>query len=888
MFGWTTAKLEQFTSIAEMSTSDKKKADARARSMMLASAGVFEFEADWKKDLGNFTEPEVVEFAWEDHIDVDPSDEFPVFSNAHIVEWFWHHSLRTDEAFQAAYPFLTKTDRNIRRLRFGEVEQAWREVGELSTLSQVMSRSGCYHYALSLAICVAGLFDSRILEFAQQCGGTAQFMASGKSVSEALKRSSYATSIDRETFSELHMLYGYRNLPADNYDDKSAFDSLTTPSDIQFNLVDFARVREVLMEKVVLAGIPEDKFLPFEEWVEGLTWVTSGSIGSVKIEEEFKWDDGDETGRVRMRKNMVPFVIDVSSAVAEALSDRPEIYRVFVKCEAGKWRLAVAGSFGVYLLQSYLMYVGGSYYLDWPGSTMEENAIETLERMDETISSLFGAFGFPFDFEAFDHQLIKMFMDSVCQIRYDAARERAPVGYRVKLEAIIERVSSKLERAKFVYTSQDGTRLERKHTDKLCSGRRDTSEQGNAYNSFISTEAIRLLTHLIDVVAELKKWIRGDDSLFIEKRWLILSILKTVFDAIGVKSSDSKCSILYENAEFLRVWYTADRAIGYRNRAILSVLTRKPWNEEQISFFDSVQSCAGGLNTCQLRGAPEERVAVLKRTMCQQYCRKANIDFRWASVPQSLGGLGILPDQGWIPSSPLPTKVQLPSAAVTSKWVPNRILSEAKELGYDFSAEMANTMAENRAVELVRTNDDPEYSRFLRRKFNEALKAVRVTWTRVTRCSRVRFKPEEVTLEKMKAQEHPFMYGIARWLGKEIELLNEARRVDRKVSTTADLLKSCYPSVWGEVVHLESLGLRRKDAISWVLGEFKDGSSDVAYHSLFSDYVEKLALGKLFSVFSRLRKKMSSSELGHRYRRIKSAVGHSVRKSSLHLRLGMW
>lgn len=831
-FGWTVSGWEGIQALCSRGASGRV-CEARKRLMLAAWAGCRDVSAPWVADLGTFGRPSTAAYDLQAELrrcdDAEEEGDVLVGERlcAHEVEWIFEKVRRgeynVDGSFGQRFPPLTDTDLAIRRIRFDDVVAAFAAGGRLRRFEGIFRSLGQVHYGLALGLLVHDIMcwgrwkHTPLLQFARSSMG---FVRRAGKLTTGLKTSSTAPAAERALLCEGQMLFGYRNLPAAQYNDREAFDGLAKAGAAKFELAgDFSvAVRQMLASAALPAPV---EFVSFSDWVEQGLWVTSGSIGSVKV-GQIEWAGEGADGRARMRKNMVPYSLEVEEAVDMAMSENGQHFRVFVKCEAGKWRLAVAGSFGAYLIAAYVLWLSNKFYLRWEGNTMDENAQQTIDRLIATRDALAGNFSLPFDYEKFDHQPELSHVLELNELIIENARANVPQGRRGEFDDIARRCRMSLTQAYYTYTTQKGIHLRAQYAGGVPSGDRRTSVIGNGWNTVMTGKVLAWIRNHLHRLDATKRYIRGDDSQFISDNWVFLSVIKTVFDGFGVASSDTKVSTLAGNSEFLRIWSAPEGNLGYVCRSILGVLTRKPWTDDQVSPFSGLTSALESLEACRRRWGDGPGCNALSGAIKTTFCAKKRLDRRWLQVPTNLGGLGIEPSAGWVPDCSLPLDRSSIAATVTSSWAPRRFRKVAQKLGFDVSDAEAHSAAEAELVELLKAGDYADLARDMRRTFDRLLGDLRPRWRRVhweqPRLARQRGERSGAWLSGASGQRGMWQ-GAGRTHLEHVRMADTLERVrGGRRGGSVGWLREHAPTTWAQVRAVEErYGFRRREAIDWVI-----------------------------------------------------------------------
>jgi hypothetical protein len=169
--------------------------------------------------------------------------------------------------------------------------------------------------------------------------------------------------------------------------------------------------------------------------------------------------------------------------------------------------------------------------------------------------------------------------------------------------------------------------------------------------------AIKLLKSWGIPVANIRRFIRGDDSAIYVDNWATGAAMNLAYEAIGAKAGEGKFSLQHRQMEFLRVWFD-DRCRGYPARAIPSLTQRKPWSSPPWTEDMVLRAIHETVRTLRRRVDGRRReIDLLWRTMRHVWCQNHSLPDAVCWTPVVSGGLGIEPQpigQSWHVTPPLP------------------------------------------------------------------------------------------------------------------------------------------------------------------------------------------------------------------------------------------
>lgn len=383
---------------------------------------------------------------------------------------------------------------------------------------------------------------------------------------------------DKQKWSELQVLVGYRTQPFPGFDEEQEAKNLAEGGTNE--------IPEEVFEKAVsyLFSLcsPNPKFEDLRSYIEKQTWSTTGSSSFGKVEGIYE----GENFKYKARKNDIQHLFSTDELMDMLENwDGIQLNQAAVKEETGKLRLFVAGDTISYLYASWLNSIVGSYWKQLPFNWDDSDVESLRDELTMLKSMLINRFSAPFDFEQFDHQP-KLFQVTIIIIIFLRHGGITPPEKFIKsyfLAFIISRAGNRY-----------------RITGGVPSGNYFTSLVGNIFNM-----ACQLIISTCTNVAPRYVKCRGDDSLLIFDSE-IEGINHLVSAAmIGINMGKGKFSLQYAQTEFLRVWHTIEESGGYLARSIVSMTQRKPWSSDPHETFSLILSQIESNVTNLLRGGSD-------------------------------------------------------------------------------------------------------------------------------------------------------------------------------------------------------------------------------------------------------------------------------------------
>lgn len=557
-----------------------------------------------------------------------------------------------DKEFESMFPARTKIDLGIRRARARTIYMCYATQGKLEEWKRWIPRLGNMDYITVCCLMLAHLIHDKWLDFWHRVDclrSMEDFQEVAKHVSNLLKKFPAPMEL-RLRYCEASTMCGYRNPPFQNFDYFGESRKLAEGGE-SHGLIgdDWLNRFTAAADDVQGSSVPGHvKFMTLEEYIGSDLAQTGGASTFGKIEWEF---EGEE-GKFKARKN---FLLDIATAkyLAEQTMEHLgyQVNKSFIKPELGKMRIAVTGDIWSYFSQSWLNYLAGAVYLQWPGNTMDERIGQQTERMFDMRKAADKAYPLPFDFAAFDHQPQTSEVEVLSRSYLERGIVNVPFEHLDVFNKVLNSTVVSFSHATIVAREGDETK-DFKVEGGLPSGIRLTSLVGNYWNSTMTLIAKENLQRM-GVTEKLTSWLRGDDSAIYAKTYWSSLLMRLSYAAINAVGNDSKYGIHWQQSEFLRVWYGTKKCYGYPNRAIPGIIQRKPWGSEP---WDPEGVIAAQLSTvCTLERRLDRNLDWLRDVLCLDWSRIRHQTTRWLRLPRTLGGLGMLSFQGWVSSKPWPS-----------------------------------------------------------------------------------------------------------------------------------------------------------------------------------------------------------------------------------------
>lgn len=599
---------------------------------------------------------------------------------------FQHNRRTSDLAAQILWPPRAKKDVSIRRnrlfdfLSYHKRTKAW--------LPDLSSFSASWDVITITNLCAFSLVLGKTwFDQLDRCHffslDPTYFVTVSKMLSDTIKTTGLDDP-DWAMYVENSTMTGYRNPPFPGFDVFKEAESLADGGLIH-NYV--GRSWPEVCRKYLPMSIRPVEYVSYQDYVTSAAWLTSGSssVGRLSAVDI----DGNELS-FKARKNMVPDVLDLHQLWEDSLSTSKQTCTTLIKSELGKIRLAVAGDMYTYLKMSWVNYLLGGAYHDWPGDTTEETISAQTDRLKDMLSATLTHYGLPFDFQAFDHQPLTTELVTISDLICEHARHSVPSNGIAEFDSITSQIRDGFSDS--VMTAKDADQVkEFSVSGGLMSGLRWTSLVGNAWNTVMTGLACEIAEGWGYDMQNIKRYIRGDDSAIYTQTWEQAAAIHLAYVIVGVKGGKGKFSIQTNAMEFLRVWFQG-KCVGYPARAIPGLTQRKPWTDDAWSPVQIV-SVLADVTATLFRRLPgrTSHIKHLWSHLASTWARLHFLPFRALQSPKALGGLGLIPPPpglliSTVPPIPTVSKSRLLKSAVTTPFTRNSLVDHfATEYGVDVS-----------------------------------------------------------------------------------------------------------------------------------------------------------------------------------------------------------
>lgn len=728
----------------------------------------------------------------------------------------------TDDEFKLVYVPRTNTDLAIRRARASTVYRAFRDAGRADEWAVWIPQLVNLDYITVCNLMLAELIHTKWLRFWASCKclrSLDDLQMVMKNVSDRLKKFPAAMET-RLRYCEAAGLSGYRNPPFGDFDFVGESEKLADggaehgvyPSTW---IHDFTEAAREVQGQSAPEAVP---YMTLEQYIGSDLAQTNGASSYGRVEWEFE----GEKGKFKARKNFLLDIATPAELAAMTIENMGKQSNVsFIKSELGKMRIAVTGDLWGYFAQSWLNYLAGGVYLQWPGNTLDETVVQQAARMQDMRESDVGNYTLPFDFAAFDHQPSTEEIQILTKMYVERGASNVPTDalpfWRIVVSNVVESFANS------VVIVKDKTVSTFRVKGGLGSGIRLTSLLGNYWNPTMTLLSKKLI-YRAGLKAVVRSWLRGDDSAIVTTTYWAALAMRLAYAAINAVGNDSKYGIHYEQTEFLRVWYGPEKNFGYPNRAIPGLMQRKPWSSEPWDPEGVIKAQISVCDTLERRLS--RPVDYLRRSCTQDWSRIRGQSSDWLAQPACIGGLGVTPFRGKISSKAWP-HFEIPPVVVRNLHVdswqqyqtkfPNYVLSQAELLKVQ-----AITLESKLAADDVRG-----LGKVFRDKYKDELKKLGVvTWRQIN------FKPfptdgivSSAQLLSSAASPADLAYIIrstsplfgawrrieAWW--SETQLLARVRKIE-----PAKMLQAYSPAAWSDMRKLERAGLHRASALDYIFG----------------------------------------------------------------------
>ncbi|APG76062.1 hypothetical protein 2 [Wenling toti-like virus 2] len=355
-------------------------------------------------------------------------------------------------------------------------------------------------------------------------------------------------------------------------------------------------------------------------------------------------------------------------------------------------------------------------------------------------------------------------------------------------------------------------------TGGLPSGIRGTSVYGNLWNAAM-TQTVRDYAKRVlgyDPVTHIA--LKGDDALLVAKHPAELYVLRVCYAACNLDGNDAKFGICKGQGEFLRGEYCPEAVHGWSTRVIPSITQYKPWGGGSWNPADVCNEIVTAIRATERRAG--KSLSPLLTSAGRKWSRITRQSSNWLALPVHMGGYGLLPWRGLVPSRTLPrTRRPLMKFGTKNAPIPSWI-----SMTKDEHAIYSDTLMTMKTHEI----DIPGTSDVFVRPWLAALRKCQVTWRfddsfilastgSVATTIHDRHRNEE---SWPRFPERDFKPTDVHTFPTLLKFLREYTQVKRsseysslKVPPLAYYLKAQFPIFWDKVRYFERRGWHRTDAI---------------------------------------------------------------------------
>lgn len=814
-----------------------------------------------------------------------------------FMAWFVPPYRFTDTEVLTVWPARTKMDLSLRRTRFRDVWQAYQAQGLLPLLSDVLQNLEAFDYIAVCNISWAAflLRDQKttsswwsIVRLWPCWKDPDTYLAVAKAVNDRVKARTLL-DFERGWFTEMGTLLGYRNPPFPGFDIFEQAQDLADGGDVH-------GMSRTELDPEFVAHLTEldmhphsgQAFQSFHDYVVSAGWVTSGASSVGRVD----WTSGKDSGHFKARKNLVPDVTDLEDLYRRASSSRSQENVTVVKAELGKIRLAVSSDMYTYLMMDWLSSFMTHSYKQWPGSTIEENAVEQTRRQRRMLDDCRAdKWCLPFDFSGFDHQPSTDELVAIFRKMEKSCEHVVPAHLLSEYHTIYDRVVASM-RNSWLYARDGDRRVKMRVAGGLMSGLRWTSLVGNAWNTVMTGVVFSWLRGLLINTNACSSFIRGDDSALAFPDWSTTLLFRLGYAGINAVGADGKFAIHHGATEFLRTWYSKTGLSGYVMRTIPGLVQRKPWNPQPWVEEGVMDSLYGVVQILRRRsGLPS--VEQCWQAIKTVWSRRKHLSQSWLLIPKPRG-FGVEP---WDGVTVADTRVvDLPPKDVTlasNGFSANQIAADPLSVVYPWSPVALASAGQASMLGKASADDIPALSSIFRANTRYNLSArVRklrpVSWSATDEGTLANRAWTLAHLDSTAA-DHDLMrrpvaaqWGMFRSLSHELEyskLWSQHTGGDGQrlfESRHSDFLAA--RSLW------EARGLRRSEATGWLLGDLAMPKT-TRLHPMLAGVLSAQVVSVLASTMWRRR---VTRNLGPWMARVSSVLEHALYASKLSQELYNW
>nr|APG75991.1 hypothetical protein 2 [Beihai toti-like virus 1] len=356
----------------------------------------------------------------------------------------------------------------------------------------------------------------------------------------------------------------------------------------------------------------------------------------------------------------------------------------------------------------------------------------------------------------------------------------------------------------------------------LPSGIRGTSVYGNLWNAAMTNTVRKLARRILGYDPVIEVALKGDDALLIAKHPAELYVLRVCYAACNLDGNDEKFGISKGQGEFLRDEYSASGVRGWSARLIPSITQFKPWSGGTWDPNEDFKTILTGIHAVERRaGQPLPGIvdaAVRKWTLVTRQSSA------WLSLPTRLGGLGLLPWRGLVPSRLLPkTRRPLMRFGVSNTPAPTWV---------KMTPDQHKVLCDTAMTLKTHDIDVPGTAQVFSRPWVAAVRRTRVTWRFDDIFLKVSIPVMAPTIhdraraegswpearERNDSPKDDNFPDLLRFLREYTLVKRSAEYSDLKLRSLGDYLSEQFPLFWQKVQHFESRGWHRTDAIELAKG----------------------------------------------------------------------
>lgn len=360
-------------------------------------------------------------------------------------------------------------------------------------------------------------------------------------------------------------------------------------------------------------------------------------------------------------------------------------------------------------------------------------------------------------------------------------------------------------------------------TGGLPSGIRGTSVYGNLWNAAMTQTVRKMAVQILGYDPVIEISLKGDDALLIAKHPAELYVLRVCYAACNLEGNDAKFGISLGQGEFLRDEYSPEHVRGWSARLICSITQYKPWGS---GTWDPNQDVAIILNSiAAVQRRSSQSLKSIEDAAIRKWTKVTLQSAAWLALPKRLGGLGLLPWGGLVPSRLLPrTRRPLMKFGATHTPAPTWI---------DMTPDQHQVYCDTIMTLKTHDIDVPGTAAVFSRPWVASVRRTKVTW---------KFDPlfVQMPMPVMAPTIHDRLRTNTDWPNynernedpvdsrypKLLQLLREYTNVKRssefsdlKIPSLSTILQEQYPRFWQRVADAEARGWHRTDAIELAKGQ---------------------------------------------------------------------